>query len=164
MAVMHRLREISGDILKKLPSSREDAIAVYVPTFGAISYSVFALNIMEHARFKRLFAPNELLVANTLWLNAHLGIGFFIYSRRHLADSPVYKRIIYSAFGTIAFNFGSVLLWASLKSLLPNSTGLRVLFGLLSSWGLLYVGKDYLDHVDTHVPSIPVDSITTLEE
>ena len=98
--------------------------------------------------FYRLLAPYDLLMTNSLWLNAHVGVGLYMYTRQHMVTAPVYKKILFSSFGTVAFNFGSVLIWASVKSLLPENTSLRVLVGIASSAAFLYLGKEYLDHVD----------------
>jgi hypothetical protein len=57
-------------------------------------------------------------------------------------------RIGYSIFGAVLFNFGTVLFWATTKTLLPRNDILRSLFGLLSGAAFFYVGQRYLKYVD----------------
>jgi hypothetical protein len=61
---------------------------------------------------------------------------------------PVYHRIMFSALGSIMFNFGSILFWALTKSILPDKTWMRILFACVSSFGFLAIGKEYLKAVD----------------
>ena len=96
----------------------------------------------------RLFAPNELVVANSLWFTAHLGVGLYIYGRKHIQYKPGPVRIMYSVFGSVIFNFGSVLVFATSKSLLPCES-LRAVVGVTTALVFLYIGKSYLDMVDS---------------
>ncbi len=95
-----------------------------------------------------LFAPSDLIVSNCLWFNAHLGIGLYLYSRQHMKNTSSYRRIMYSVFGAVMFNFGSVLFWATTKALLLKNEMIRSLFGLGSGLALLYIGREYLDFID----------------
>ena len=89
-------------------------------------------------------------ITNGLWFNAHIGAGLYIYSRRHLKGASESKKVLFSAFGAVMFNFGTVLFWATAKNLLPESDALRTLFGLTSGAALLYIGKEYLQYIDDH--------------
>ena len=95
-----------------------------------------------------VFQSRDVSVANCFWLQSHLGIGLYLYGSSHLREAPLNRRILYSVFGSFLFNFGSVLFWATCKSLLPDRSGLRALFGLASGFVLLYVGREYVDYVD----------------
>lgn len=145
-------------------TKKEDVLSVYIPTLGGVSYGIFSINIMDHTNFRRLLAPYDLLMTNSLWLNAHVGVGLYMYTRKHMTTVPVYKKILFSSFGTVAFNFGSVLIWASVKSLLPENTSLRVLVGVASSVAFLYLGKEYLDHVDRIATDVDTEEKETIAE
>ena len=92
-------------------------------------------------------------MANSLWFNAHFGVGLYMYPRRHMKAAPRYQRIIYSVFGAAMFNFGSVLFWATTKTLLPKSNALRIIFGLGTGAALLGIGKHYIDYIDDQTSS-----------
>lgn len=72
-----------------------------------------------------------------------------MYSQKHLQTLQQRDRIIYTVFGTCMFNFGSLLLWACAKSVVPDVPFFRGLLGLASGAGLLYVGKNYMDHLNS---------------
>jgi hypothetical protein len=88
-------------------------------------------------------------VANSLWFNAHLGVGLYLFNCKHIRQAQDYNKIMYSVFGTLVFNFGSVLMWATTKSLMPENSAVRVLFGLVSGVGMILMGKEYLAYVDS---------------
>lgn len=96
-----------------------------------------------------MFPRNNYVVANSLLFNAHLGSGLYLYSRDHMKLAPQYHRIMYSVYGSLVFNFGSVLLWAVTKALLPDSKVLRTIFALSTSICMLTIGKEYIDFVDS---------------
>ena len=100
----------------------------------------------------RFCSPYEPIVANCLWFNAHIGTGLYIYTRRHMERSTSPQRVIFSVFGAVLFNFGTVLFWAATKTLLPERDLLRTLFGFSSGMLLYAIGREYLkfiDNVDT---------------
>src|SRR6218665_1565398 len=100
----------------------------------------------------RFCSPYEPIVANCLWFNAHIGTGLYIYTRRHMESTTSPQRFIFSLFGAVLFNFGTVLFWAATKTLLPERDLLRTLFGFSSGMILYAIGREYLkfiDNVDT---------------
>lgn len=54
----------------------------------------------------------------------------------------------FSACGGILFSFGSVLMWAFLKNVLPNNNSLATFAGLTSGLLLVRVSVDYMNDVD----------------
>ena len=104
--------------------------------------------------FFRFFGPNDFIAANSLWFNAHLGTGLFLYSSRHLQKASKLERIAYSVFGAVMFNFGSVLFWAATKQQLPNCKELRMIYCAGSAAGLLYLGKRYVDYIDSNTSEV----------
>ena len=89
-----------------------------------------------------------MIAANSLWLNGHIGVGLYLYNCRHMQCIPVYRRLLFTAFGTAAFNFGAVLFWAASKALLPKDNMIRSIAGLLSGVCFLIIGKMYVDEID----------------
>jgi hypothetical protein len=65
-----------------------------------------------------------------------------------MQKATTWLRAVYSVSGAVLFNFGAVLLWATLKEVLPPSNPLRTLFGLGSGVALLTVAHRYLKFVD----------------
>lgn len=68
--------------------------------------------------------------------------------RPHIRFMPTYHRIMFSAFGSIIFNFGSILLWAMAKAILPDKTWIRAIVALVSSFGFLAIAKEYFNAID----------------
>lgn len=93
----------------------------------------------------------DVVAADCLWLNAHLGVGLYLFNKRHMKHAQMPYRVAYSVFGSVIFNFGSVLLWATCKSILPDNSSLKTLFGLISGCGLLFIGHKYVEFVDSKV-------------
>jgi len=123
----------------------------YLPAVGGVSALAFSTNVMYPKLFRRLFSPYQLMVANSLWFNAHVGTGLYLYSRPHIIAAGGTWRLGYSVFGAIVFNFSTVLFWATTKTLLPRSDLLRTLFGLLSGAAFFAVGRRYLTYIDEEV-------------
>jgi hypothetical protein len=59
--------------------------------------------------------------------------------------------LFFSAFGSLLFTFGSVLLWAVLRSVLPHNTAVCSLAGVSSGIVLIQVGQSYLEFVDSQL-------------
>ncbi|XP_076458254.1 uncharacterized protein LOC143291986 [Babylonia areolata] len=129
--------------------SSNDICYRIMPTMGSISYGYFSVYIMDNAWFRSVFDRNDFVIANCFWFNAHIGFGLYLFGSRHLRLAPVNRRIIYSVFGASLLNFGSVLFWGTCKSLVPHR--LRAVFGVLSGFLLLYIGKEYVGYVDEKV-------------
>lgn len=57
----------------------------------------------------------------------------------------------FSAFGAVSFSLGSVLVWAILRSIVPQNVALCTLCGIGTGAAFLKLGKNYLEHVDSLV-------------
>lgn len=55
---------------------------------------------------------------------------------------------LYSGFGSVMFNLGSMLLWALGRTVAPESPVLRTVVGVAGAAGVLYVGKNYVLYLD----------------
>jgi len=100
-----------------------------------------------------MFAPYELLVSNMLFLNSHIGLGVYLYSRRHMRLAAQPWRIIYSVYGSVLFNLGTVMFCAVTKVVLPRIDAVRTIFGIASGFMFLTVAGQYLQFVDDSVSS-----------
>ncbi|XP_050428809.1 uncharacterized protein LOC126838445 [Adelges cooleyi] len=128
---------------------RNSAINFYAPAFGTFSYTVLSINVMNPGLLQRIVPMPDL--TNLLLLNSCVGSALFISGRPHLSESPLKLRVLYSAYGSIIFNLGSVLTWAIVRSLLPNNSVLVTLVGLASGCVLTCCGKAYLNLNDENV-------------
>lgn len=54
-------------------------------------------------------------------------------------------------FGTVMFNLGSMLLWALGRTVAPENAFLRTAIGVGGAAGTLYLGRMYLNYVDSLV-------------
>ncbi|RUS76570.1 hypothetical protein EGW08_015678, partial [Elysia chlorotica] len=118
------------------------------PTMGGVSYCYFSLSNMDPLWFGKAFGGLQNKVSNLLWMQAHLGAGLYIFSRRHIRSLPARRALLFSALGSVLFNFGSCMVWGLGRAAFhayPN--GCRA-FGLASSCLLLYAAQDYLQYVD----------------
>ncbi|XP_013393478.1 uncharacterized protein LOC106161154 [Lingula anatina] len=123
----------------------------YIPMAGGASYGAMCINMMQPSVFKSIYGSWEVAATHGCWLKAHIGVGLYLYSRNVMKQADMYHRIAYSVFGSVIFNFGSVLLWGYSKLILPDNTAVRVLFGLSTAVALVAVGMDYIKFVDSKV-------------
>lgn len=98
-----------------------------------------------------MFGAHDFIAANSLWFNAHLGAGLYLYDSSHLRKASKLQRILYSVFGAVMFNFGSVLFWAATKQQLPKCKELRMLYCGGAALGMLYVGNRYIRFIDDNI-------------
>lgn len=104
--------------------------------------------------FSYLATQDVPILANCLLFNSHLGIGLYLYSRSHMSYSStanicITKRLIYSIYGAVLFNFGSILLWATTSSIIPTESAFaRTFIAISSSVALLLIGHEYMSHID----------------
>ena len=82
-----------------------------------------------------------------------MGVGLYIFNRKHLKTAPLYSKVMFSVFGSAMFNFGSVLFWATTKNILPKCDHVRLVFGVMSGISFLAIGYEYLKYVDSKVVS-----------
>lgn len=61
---------------------------------------------------------------------------------------------IYRAANGILFSFGSVLMWAFLKNVLPKNNGLATVAGLTSGFALVKLSTDYLTIIDSQISEV----------
>nr|CAD7405628.1 unnamed protein product [Timema poppensis] len=134
------------------PLTQHNIFYYYLPLNGAINYTALSVNIMNPSLFSRTFPKRD--VTNIFLFNALIGSGLYILNRKHLTNTSTSTRIVYSGVGSILFTFGSVLLWAVVRSWLPKSVPLCATFGLGSGIFLLKVGRDYLDLVDSRCTGV----------
>ena len=103
----------------------------------------------------RVFSPFDHVASNALWFNGHLGIGLYLFSRKHMRRAKMPWRIAYSVFGAVIYNFGTLLFWATTKAaILPNNATLRSIVGIGSGCAFIFLGHHYLKFVDTQVGNV----------
>ncbi|XP_075217722.1 uncharacterized protein LOC142322485 [Lycorma delicatula] len=119
----------------------------YAPAVGLSSYAVLSVNVMNPGLILRVIPNRD--VTNILLLNSIVGTGLHVYNRPHLSGAPGKIRIMYCTYGSVLFSFGSVLLWALLRSILPNNKTVATILGLVSGFTLTAVGKECLDFIDS---------------
>lgn len=61
------------------------------------------------------------------------------------------SKIYFSVTGGILFSFGSVLMWAFLRNLLPKNNGVATFVGIVTGYGIVKLSTDYLSEVDSQV-------------
>ncbi|XP_046584768.1 uncharacterized protein LOC124291739 [Haliotis rubra] len=131
--------------------SKEDVCFKILPALGGVSYQLFSAHIMNPNCFRDLFDDHHVVVANSLWFQSHIGVGLYMFGSKHLQQVSVQRRILYSVFGSFLFNFGSVLFWATCKSLLFPQPVVRTIFGLGSGFVLLFIGREYVEYIDARL-------------
>lgn len=121
----------------------------YAPALGVVAYTGLSVNVMNPGLVGRTF-PNS-GVTNYLLGTALIGTGSYIYTREHMKAAPNCVRIGYSIAVAVLFNFGSVLVWAVLRSFIPPNSALRTLAGVGSGLVAIKVGQNYLEFVDSQI-------------
>lgn len=59
---------------------------------------------------------------------------------------------ICSSFGAVTFSLGSVLIWAIMRSLVPQNVVLCSVCGIGSGLAMIKIARSYADHADSLVP------------
>ncbi|PSN30399.1 hypothetical protein C0J52_24570 [Blattella germanica] len=131
------------------PLTKHNILYYYSPLVGAGSYTLLSVNVMNPSLVIRFFPKRD--ITNVLLFNTLVGTGLYIYNRPHLNAAPTNLRIVYSTFGAVIFSFGSVLLWAVLRSVIPENVALGTIAGISSGIMLIRVGQNYLQYVDSQL-------------
>ncbi|XP_031826813.1 uncharacterized protein LOC116424485 [Nomia melanderi] len=142
----------AGTILQKLglkPITKCSLVRFYVPAFGVASYTALSVNVMYPSLVVRLFPKKD--VTNFLLGGALVGTGLHIYNREHMKNAPQCMKIVYSAAGAVLLSFGSVLVWAVLRSIVPPNPALCITAGIGSGLAFIKVGSSYLAFVDEQI-------------
>lgn len=134
-----------GKIVK--PFNTHNLLYYYVPVQGVLSYTALSINVMNPCLVLRIFPRKD--ATNILLMNSLLGTGLYLYGRPHIKDLPQRQRLIYSTFGSVTFSLGSVLIWAILRSLIPENIPLCTLAAIGTSATLLKIGSSYSGYVDS---------------
>ncbi|KAL4240839.1 hypothetical protein ACF0H5_001626 [Mactra antiquata] len=139
------------DLEKNSPTqtARNVFLDVLLPVSGCISYEMFSVNIMNTTHITKFLGPSHPVLAEILWFNAHCGLGIYLYRQKIFHSAPISYRIVYSAFLTAMFNFGSALLWGTSKMILPTSSGIRTLCGVGSGLVFLFTGWHFMKFLNT---------------
>ncbi|KRT83767.1 hypothetical protein AMK59_4850 [Oryctes borbonicus] len=142
--------EVHDSICGKLglkPINTHNVLFYYAPIQGALSYTALSINVMNPSLVLRLFPKRD--ITNILLINTLLGSGLFLYNRPHLKSATKQQRILYSAFGAVSFSMGSVLIWAILRSLVPQNVPLCTICGVGTGLAMIKLGCSYVDHLDS---------------
>ncbi|XP_022920360.2 uncharacterized protein [Onthophagus taurus] len=131
------------------PLTKSNILFYYVPAQGVLSYTALSVNVMNPSLILRLFPKRD--ITNILLLNTLLGTGLYLYSRPHLRSATSSSRILYSTFGALSFSMGSVLIWAILRSVVPQNVALCTACGISTGLALINLGTNYVSHVDALV-------------
>ncbi|VDM64013.1 unnamed protein product [Angiostrongylus costaricensis] len=65
----------------------------YLPASGALSHTLFAVHIFNPTFVSRIFTTKDLAVSNSILFTANLGLGFYMYYRRHLHRLKKWDRV-----------------------------------------------------------------------
>ncbi|KAL3276129.1 hypothetical protein HHI36_020848 [Cryptolaemus montrouzieri] len=136
-----------GSKLGLKPLNTHTLLYYYVPFQGVLSYTALSINVMNPSLVLRVFPRKD--ITNILLMNTLLGSGLYLYERPHLKSLGQKERILYSAFGAVTFSLGSVLIWAILRSVIPQNVPLCTVCGLGTSLALMKIARNYTEHVDT---------------
>ncbi|EFA00618.1 uncharacterized protein LOC663525 [Tribolium castaneum] len=131
------------------PLTFQNVLFYYAPIQGVVSYTSLSVNVMNPSLVLRLFPRRD--ITNILLVNSLVGSGLYLYNRPHLSTLAKKERVLYSAFGAITFSLGSVLIWAILRSVVPENVPLCTICGVGSGLAMIKLGRGYVDHVDSLV-------------
>ncbi|XP_054156224.1 uncharacterized protein LOC128954647 [Oppia nitens] len=152
----HNHQPFPYNIILRVPAlTAQNIYSYYLPLNGCISYYAFSVHCSLPGGLFRLLPNSGLRVVNCLLFNSHIGIGLYLYMSGHMRQLQPYYRIMFSAFGSVMFNFGSIMFWsltAKSMSTVMAVTGdadhrpwLRVLFALIAAYSFQTIGKEYVD-------------------
>ncbi|XP_052860528.1 uncharacterized protein LOC128267679 [Anopheles cruzii] len=133
--------------LRLRPLTKENILYYYFPLKGMVSYAALSVNVMNPSIAIRLLPKRD--VTNFLLIHTILGTSLYFYSRPHLKGVSTNKRIAFSLCGSVLFSFGSVLVWAVLRSTVPRNQGVATALGLSSGVLMAKLAYDYLKTNDS---------------
>ncbi|KAG5877904.1 hypothetical protein JTB14_011620 [Gonioctena quinquepunctata] len=120
----------------------------YAPIQGVLSYTALSVNVMNPSLVLRIFPKRD--ITNILLFNTLVGSGLYLYNRPHLGEELSTKeRLIYSSFGAVTFSLGSVLIWAIVRSLVPQNVAICSACGIFSGMAMIKIARSYVEHVDS---------------
>lgn len=142
----------TGSVLQKLglrPVTKCSLVKYYMPAFGVASYTALSVNVMNPSLVIRIFPKRD--ITNVLLFSALAGTGSYFYTREHMVKAETSQRLLYSGTGALLLTFGSVLMWAVLRSIVPPNPTLCTLVGIGSGLVVIKVGSNYMDFVDNQI-------------
>ena len=81
----------------------------------------------------------------------------FLFTRKHMRKLETQNALGYSLFGSVAFNFGSILFWTFTKTYLPENELIYSVFGYGSGLAFLSIARSYFELVDKFTDSSNAD-------
>jgi len=88
-------------------------------------------------------------ITNALLGGTIIGGSLYLHTKKHICEMQDCKQgLFFCVYGSAMVTMGSVLMWAMLKTLLPESPALRTVAAVGSSVVLLKAGVAYVDAVD----------------
>ncbi|XP_055628175.1 uncharacterized protein LOC129769748 isoform X2 [Toxorhynchites rutilus septentrionalis] len=131
------------------PATKENILYYYMPLQSMVSYAALSVNVMNPSIAVRYLPKRD--VTNFLLLHTLFGTTLYFYSRPHLAVVSNKRRVAFSICGSVLFSFGSVLVWAVLRSAIARNKSLATALGLSSGFIMAKLTYDYLDSNDKQV-------------
>lgn len=156
--------ERSKQIIQSL--RRAETYRTYLPKCGVVGYALFNLNVsidgglpryVQQCAFDATFdyLCNFRLISccgntslYTMLLSSHTGFGLYIFNHRFQQHLPKGHKILYSAFISTLFNFGSILFIAVIKNFLYQNNLSKATFSLLTSYSFLLTGVNLLNMIE----------------
>uniref|UniRef100_A0A1B6DNG9 Uncharacterized protein n=1 Tax=Clastoptera arizonana TaxID=38151 RepID=A0A1B6DNG9_9HEMI len=131
------------------PLNKHNFLFFYTPIYGVCNYGMLSVNVMNPGLAFRIFPRRD--VTNFLLLGSVVGTGLYISNTALVKSASTQKQFLYSGYGSLLFTFGSVLLWAVLRSVLPENKNVNTIIGIASGISLVAFGKEFLDFADSKV-------------
>jgi hypothetical protein len=119
-----------------------------IPVTGVLSYEAFAVFFFNDSVITLIFTPTtSQTLISCLNYNSNLAAAIYLYYRPHIQALPATKRVIYSAFGSISFNFSSFFFWIMTRDLVKDDWR-RSIFALMTASTLVLIAGSYVHHID----------------
>ena len=91
---------------------------------------------------------NSLSFSNTLLVNSIFGNILYMFSLKHIRNLKTQYGLGFSLFGSVMFNFGSILFWMISKAYLPDDQFLLFNYGIMTGLTMLYTARMYFDSIE----------------
>ncbi|CAI5449148.1 unnamed protein product [Caenorhabditis angaria] len=123
----------------------------YLPVSGAVSHTLYTIHLFSPNIISRLFSTRDFAVSNTILFNANVGLGFYVYFKKHLHCVNPWERVEFSILTSTIFNFISFPAAVLFKSIFPakSQTWLKTLFATSFSIYLLSGAYRYMGLFDS---------------
>ena len=120
-----------------------------IPVAGVLSYEAFAVHICNPSLITRFLSPqtSQNLITCLIY-NTNIAAAIYLFYRPHISILPAPQKILFSAFGSMAFNFSSFFFWIMARDVFKEDWQ-KAIFAFTTATSMVLIAGDYLQYIDS---------------